>query len=126
MPTRPHGLEVETRLPPVSLYLLSMALTPKICSIFCLPPLQTGRVTGHSLGEHEKWCRVPLPHTHQKGINAQYSWKGYRPTAQPPRGPPRPRKVFKVPLCPASMLALITASGQQGPRGTRNLITQSS
>lgn len=67
MPTRPHGLEVETRLPPVSLYLLSMALTPKICSIFCLPPLQTGRVTGHSLGEHEKWCRVPPPpHTSER------------------------------------------------------------
>lgn len=41
-PTRPHSLEAETRLPPVSLYLLSMPLTPKICSIFCLPPLQTG------------------------------------------------------------------------------------
>lgn len=118
MPTCPHSLEAETRLPPVSLYLLSV---PFSASLRCRQE-ESQVIPWESM---RNGAGSPLPHTHQKGINAQYSWKGYRPTAQSPRGPPRPWKVFKVPLCPASMLALITASGQQGPRGTRNLITQS-
>lgn len=35
-----HALEVKTRLPPASFYLLSMPVTPKMFHF--LPPLQTG------------------------------------------------------------------------------------
>lgn len=94
---------------PVFLYLLTKPTTPEICDIFCLHYRQD---ESHSSFLERAWETVwtpnPSPHTGRALVHRYNNIPGrttMHPTAQLPRGSPRPQKGFKVLLCPASTLA---------------------